>query len=143
MIDRMLYAILNSVYRSQLRTFTFSAPSHLAVKTISSSSSIHLQTSLLYMSSSIACLTNCLSSCHLTISNLSSYPHVMQDGSDEPSVHCASSRSIPFSLPLFGQLLSGLSDDLQGDTQSSSLTAVLEALEGLMAMLLIVTNIDR
>jgi hypothetical protein len=67
----------------------------------------------------------------------------MQDGSEEPSVHCASCRSIPFSLPLFGQLLSGLSDDLQGDTQSSSLSGVLEAIEGLMTMFLVVTNIDR
>lgn len=66
----------------------------------------------------------------------------MQDESVEPSVHCTSG-SIPFSLPLFGQLLSGLTDDLQGDTQSSSLSGVLEALEGLMTMLLMVTNIDR
>lgn len=66
----------------------------------------------------------------------------MQDGGDEPYVQYASG-SIPFSLPLFGQLLSGLSDDLKGDTQSSSLTGVLGALEGLMAMLLITVKIDR
>ena len=66
----------------------------------------------------------------------------MQDKSEEPSARYASG-TIPFSLPLFGQLLSGLSDDLRGDTQLSSLAGVLGALEGLMAMLLITVTIDR
>ena len=65
---------------------------------------------------------------------------LQQDPSEVPAVPYG---SIPFSLPLIGQLLAGISDDLSGDGQCASLSGVLGALEGLMAMFLITVNIDR
>jgi hypothetical protein len=80
----------------------------------------------MYLTSTQLCLTS-------TFETLPSTVQTTIDGS----------LGVPFSLPLYGQLLSGVCVDLSADSHLSSLAGMKSAMHCLMSMFVYAVNVDR